>query len=300
MKNDDGSGTGANPRRKTGGEACDADIRARRRYAYFRRKYSGGRSVVARAVDYVALRLIILAAAYLFFLPRFGNWSTALLLAGIALGIAMLVLRMMREIALERFVRREIKRIRKTLLCDRLMLADVQTVGGLSGRLCPQTERAVVLQRALPVDAEALLALVRTYRGYGKLHVFSCTEYADSAVAFSMRANGLLELHAPEELLSAAVRAGMEPPMEAVYAYIEAEQRDERKRRRLQRMRVSPFAAARAKKYLLAALVLTGASFLTRYALYYRMLAGLCAVVAACGAAMARGARTLQGAGDIG
>ena len=299
MKNDGDCKYGFGRRRPAQAEG-EAPSAARRCEAYFRRKYSGGRSAFARVVDYIVLRLIVFVCAYLFFAPKFEKRGTAFLLAAIALGIAMLVLRLAREIAFDRFVGRETARIRKILLQDKLLLADVQTVAGLAGGLCPMSERAVVLQRALAVDADALLSLVRSHRGYGRLHVFSCTAFDRTATEFAMRANGMLLLHEPEELMKAASKAGMSPPQEAVYAFIETEQQNYRKQRRRQRQRFSPFAAVSAKKYLFTALILIGASFLTRYTLYYRMLAGLCVTIAACSAALTRQARTLPDANNIG
>lgn len=70
-----------------------------------------------------------------------------------------------------------------------------------------------------------------------------------------------------------------------MHAYIAAQlQQHPRPRARLQELLSGAGAATRAKKYLLTGLVLLAASFLTRYTLYYRMLAGLCLTIAAAGA----------------
>ena len=278
----------------------DATEAAKRRTAYFRRKYCGGRGPFARIVDDIGLRLIVLIGAYLYFAPRFEKPATAVLLSGIVLGIVTLLLRIVREISLERFIRKEMRRISRTLLCDRLLLTDMQTVAALAGGLCPQEERAVVLQRALPADADALLALIRARRGCGKLHVFACAGFDRSAEAFAARANGLLVLHEQKELLDAAERAGMTPPQNAIDAYIEAELKRERERRKAQRLRASPFLRGPAKRYLVTALILLCVSFFTRYMLYYRMLAGLCMTIAAYRAIGMRRERTLPNALDIG
>lgn len=298
---DCGQGTNGGTRHVYAATQAEAERqRAWRREAYFRRAFSGGRSLFARVADGVGLRLIVLGAAYLAFAPRFSSRLTALLLATITLGIASLVMRIAREILFERFVTREKKRIARMLLSDRLLLADMQTVAGLAGALCPQNERTVVLQRAMPVNADALLALVRARRACGKLHVFTCTSFDRSAEAFAARSNGRLVLHGSDELISAALDAGMEPSQREIFDYIEAESCVARKRRHAASDHRSPFVFGSVKKYLLVALLLGGASFLTRYPLYYRMLAGLCMTIAAIGATFMRAPRTHRSVHDIG
>lgn len=250
--------------------------------AYYTRKYYGGRNTFARVLDYMVLRGIAFICAYLFFLPRFSKQSTVLLLSGIALGILMLVLRMGRQIRFERFTKKETARIRRILLTDKLLLADQPTlISFVSGR-CPLGETPIVLAQAQDTSADSLLKALRTYKGSGHLHVFTCVGYDRSARAFAGRMWEHMTLHEPEELLRAARLAGMEPDNGQVEAWIVQQQRNLRKKRQSTRIKASPFAAGGAKKYVMTGLVLMGLSFFTRYTLYYRMLAGLCMSIAAC------------------
>lgn len=248
---------------------------------YMRKRMSGGRGAFARAVDYVVLRLLAFAAAYLLFLPRFESRATAVLLSAIVLALFMLVLHMANEIRYARFSSRELIRVRRQLLQDALLLLDMQTLLPLVSARCPEETTPVVLQRALPVDANQLLALVRTHRNCGELHVFSCSAYDETAKTFALRTNGLLALHAPEELYSAASDAGMQPSEDDAKKSILAQAKRERRQRR--GVPALDLAVGGARKYALIALVLTGLSFATDYALYYRMLAGFCMTLAAIG-----------------
>lgn len=250
--------------------------------SYMRGKLCGGKNRFARALDYVALRLILFISAYYLYLPRFASRPRAMLLAAITLAMAMLLLHLGGEIRYERFCQRELTRVRKLLLQDRLSMLDMQSAIPLVSSLCPVGATPVVLQRALPVNADALLAIRRTHAACGELHVFSCTPYDEAARAYAARTNGLLVLHAPDELLSAALRADMRPSDDEVYEAIAAQLAYEKTRRR--RRLPTPFATGGACKYALLALLLTALSFLTSYALYYRLLAGLCMTVAALGA----------------
>ena len=90
---------------------------------YFKRLRYGGRSAPARALDYVALRLILLVAAFLFFRLRMDTVHAAIL-ALIALAAATLLLHAAREAAMARFVRAETLRIRRLLVCEQLPYLD--------------------------------------------------------------------------------------------------------------------------------------------------------------------------------
>ena len=230
-------------------------------------------------MDYIALRLILFAAAYLLYLPKFEKRATVLLLAAVTLAIAMLTLHLFHAVRYERFCEREWNRIRRQLLCDRLLLLPMQLAIPLVSSLCPPETTPVVLQRALPVDANALLAVVRTHGGCGELHIFTCTAYDDTAKAFAARTNGMLVLHPASELQAAAEEASMRPDDEAVFSAILSELSNEKKHRRNGGFR--QFVTGSALKYFLIAAGLFALSFITDYALYYRLLSGLCMSFAA-------------------
>lgn len=245
---------------------------------YMQKKAAGGRSGFARAVDYVALRLLLFIAAYLLYLPRFSNRATVFLLSAITLGIAMLVLHLIHAVRYERFCEKEWERVRKQLLCDMLMLMPMQRAIPLVSALCPQNATPVVLQRALPVDANALLAIVRTHANCGELHVFSCTEYDETAKAFAARTNGMLTLHSSAVLHVAAAEAGVQPDDEAVYNAIRSQIAYGRNRGRGVGFQL---LAVGARKYFYIAMLLFALSFFVDYALYYRLLSGACMSAAA-------------------
>ncbi|MDO4572026.1 MAG: hypothetical protein Q4C13_01555, partial [Clostridia bacterium] len=89
-----------------------------------------------------------------------------------------------------------------------------------------------------------------------------------------LAAQAELELIPPEKLIEAAERQGLRPDMDAVFAHILREEAQRKQRK--SRLGGLSFRPGAAKKYLVTALLLFALSFLSRYALYYRMLAALC------------------------
>ena len=256
-----------------------------RLYRWLQRKRCGGRTLFARALDYVTLRAVLFFAAYLFFRARFPARGTALLLAAIFLAICMLVLRVYREISFARFRDQEMGRLRERAFADRLLLLEMPILLPIVSTLCPIGETPVVLQRALPVNADSILALLRTHRGCGRLHVFSCSPFEASATALAARMEALVALHAPTELFCAARKAGITVEPDEFSAFLHACVVP--KRTRAARRFHAPDATG-ARKYALVALLLFGLSFLTDYTLYYRLLSGVCMSIAAAGGAMRR------------
>ena len=253
---------------------------------YFKRRRYGGRSALARALDYAALRLILFAAVFLCLRAEVGA-ARAAVLALIALCAASLLLRALREALMARFVRAELLRIRALLLCERLPYLD-EADFLLLCRRASGCEEPAAMQRAEPLGADALLPLLR--RPGGETAVCASAGFTAAAQAFAARAPRRARLIGPEELAAAAQPDDpFYPDDGAVEAYI-ASQRPARAalRVRLRQAADALRTAGEGKKYLLLAALLLLASFLTRYALYYRMLAGLCLAIAAAGAFAAR------------
>lgn len=253
---------------------------------YFKRLRYGGRSAPARALDYVALRLILLVAAFLFFRLRMDTVHAAIL-ALIALAAATLLLHAAREAAMARFVRAETLRIRRLLVCEQLPYLDPADFLLLCRRACGPGSPAA-LQRAEPVGADALLPLLRA--ATGPVSVCSSSGFTPAAEAFVRRAPHRAELIGPAALAAAAKENDpFWPGDEAVHAYIASQCA---RRAPLRVLVVQAAAGLRAggavKKYLLTAAVLLFASCLTRFALYYRMLAGLCITLAAVSVMLSR------------
>ncbi len=234
---------------------------------YFRRGCAGGRGGFARAVDYAALRFFLLAGAWLFFRQRVTGAGWALLLAVLTLLLAMVLLRILRELRLERYTRRETSRIRRQLTAQSLLLMERARLLALARPLANGEPRLIL--SAEPLGADALLPLARRRSAVA---VVAPAGYTPAAVAFARRTG--LRLIPQSALLDEAARQGLTPENEAILAHILCEE----EQRRAQRTRLGglPFVQGCAKKYLATALALFALSFLSRYALYYRLLATLC------------------------
>ncbi len=243
---------------------------------YYAERCSGGKRTLARVLDYVALRLILLLAAVMFFRVKGFAAGEAVFLGVIVLSIGMLLLHLVHAVRYDAFVRRENRRIRQEILLRRMMLLPHEA---FLERIRPLAEepRVFGIQCATPADANSLLQILRFSDGTSAIAVFSTAGYTKEAQDFAGAAPVKLHLYGTETLEASALLLA-EVNVSEIHDYIEAalQKRKERKRR----LQAQPFVSGSAAKYFLIAALLTGASFLTRYALYYRMLAGLCSTIA--------------------
>lgn len=246
---------------------------------YFKQRRYGGRNLLARTLDYIALRFILFAAAFLFFRLHLDTPRSALL-AALSVLIVSLLLHVAREITMARFIKKEMIRIRRFLMREKLMFLPEPAFLELCRR-CGGVEDPIPLQRAEPVGADALLPLLRQSQDRPPV-ICSSAGFTPAAEAFVLRSPHRTRLIGPDALVAAAGQSdALWPDDEAVHAYIAAEQRRGANARRRLGELLRTGAGTYGKKYALTAGVLLLLSFFTRYTLYYRMLAGLCLSIAA-------------------
>lgn len=250
---------------------------------YFRRQFAGGRRLPGRILDYIALRAILFLACYLMLRQQLPEGHAAWLLAAISLIAASLLIRILREALYARFKARERKRLLRQVLLDRLMLLPTNEFLRLCDTILEFGRIPCPLQCAEPADRDAVLRFARA-AGDRPISLFSTAGFTKGAEAFAARGDIDVRLVPVEKLLTAAERSRACPTEEELEAEIVRLASAGRVKRR--RAAAQPLTGVRVNKYLLTAALLTGASFLAGYALYYRLLAGLCMLLALLSAAL--------------
>ncbi len=263
----------------------------RQKNAYLMRLASG-RGAFARAADDIAIRLIVLAASYLYLKSRVPDAGMTLLLSLCLTWIAGLMLRLYAMIVNKRRIARVRGRIAERLLDEKFLLLPGEVFEPLLQKLAGGGT-PVLIQQNRPADADMILAAYRARTGNGPMVVFATGGYTECARALALRMPDKITLVPQEKLRKLACGGSLRVSERELEAYIEAERALEKTRRR--KKGELPFLAGMPKKYVLTALALTLISFLPGYALYYRMLAGLCMSIAAAGALIGRGRNAERG-----
>ncbi len=251
---------------------------------HYKRRFCHGRSFIARAVDFLALRVITLAACYLWFTTLIDNTVMAAVLSATALVTISVAVEIIKSFRFERFVRKERRRVAERLFRERLLilpregfLAVVRAyLQARPGRF-PEDSLVYTVQSAFPVSPDTVLRAHRAAerRGLASAVIFSATAASPEAVALAKRYDGVsIAFVTPDDLLCDGSAADFLPDDTAIDEDILSAARAERARRRQKAS--APFAEGRMRRYVLVALALFALSFFVEYTLYYRLLSAAC------------------------
>ncbi|HWR22285.1 MAG TPA: hypothetical protein VN366_02310 [Feifaniaceae bacterium] len=254
---------------------------------YYKQRQHGGRGAAARVADGVVLRVVFAAGCYLWFRHNVANEMVVILLTALTTFLFLVAMRLYRQLSFDKFVQKEKERLTDVVLCERLMLLPEEEFFALSRRiveLLPGFENAhlTCIQRASQLGEDDILAAFHAAQKEGaeQMVLISLSNCRDQALALLGRLPVRVELvPIPMLLRMARQLEGYAVTDEDVETHIRSLMGAQRARR--ERMQAEPFGAKHAKKYLVCAVVLTLSSFITGYALYYRLLAGVCLLLSA-------------------
>ncbi|OQB24099.1 MAG: hypothetical protein BWY11_01377 [Firmicutes bacterium ADurb.Bin182] len=261
---------------------------------YYKKKMYRGRSVIARAFDFFALRLVFAASCYLWFLYMVHNKVLSIILTVIALLMFCVAAQLISSIRLDKFIAKEHRRLQHDCLSEQMILMPRSEFYSLAKRCAPLLDGMKIVQNELtmdmqpcllytvqqvtPVDSNVLLKAYQAARRrfLSKILLFSSSEITADAKAFSKRLNEVkFRLVEPKVIFEYAEKLGLFADTGQMEEKILKEQ--ETAKQKLRTAQALPFSAGRAGRYLIAAAALFALSFATEYTLYYRMIAGACA-----------------------
>ncbi|HWQ57977.1 MAG TPA: hypothetical protein VN540_03080 [Clostridia bacterium] len=252
--------------------------------SYYKRRLYKGRTALARAVDFFALRLVMLAAAYLWFSTAVESVLMAIVLSLTATLTASVAAELIKSIRLERFIARERKALASKLFRERL----VQLTQGEFYELV----RGYVIEHKADFDPECLVCTVQSAapvseddvlracrmaksRGTSLVSIFTCSSVSREASALAARIEGMeVGFVTADELTAHGEANRLLPGDEAVDAAVLAEAERERERRK--KSVSKPFERWRMRRYIFVAIGLFALSFFVEQALYFRLLSAAC------------------------
>lgn len=252
---------------------------------YYKRRFYSGRGAFARAADFIALRLILFTAFYMWFSFNTDSALAAAVLSAASLGAVCVFAELVKAVRLERFTEKENSRIAKRLFIEGLCILRRSEFMGIIREHIRQnradfSEECLIyaVQTASPVTEEAVLKAYRAAqeREKTKLIIFSASTVGEAARALADRCSSIDIAFVDADALSLSAKM---PSLSDVHAYILAHSA---KVKSLRRKRASTaLGTHRAVRYGLVAAALFVLSFFVSYSLYYRSLATASAGLAA-------------------
>ncbi len=244
---------------------------------YYKRRFYSGRGAFARAADFIALRLILFIAFYLWFSFNTPSALISVVLSAASLGAICVLAELIKAVRLERFIEKENADIARRLFIEGLCMLPRDEFMGIIREHIRQNKAdfgtkclIYAVQTASPIDEETVLRAYRASRerGAARLAIFSASTVSEAARAIASRCDGIDVVFTDAKALSLSAQL---PDLADVHAYILTRSAENRRTRR--KRASNALGAGRAVRYALCAAVLFTLSFFVSYSLYYRSLA---------------------------
>lgn len=248
---------------------------------YYKRRLYGGRGFLARSVDFVFLRAVVLGAGYLFFASKTESTALRWILSVTLLGLICVCAELFKSIRLDTFKQRERARIQQDYAREQLLLLPGREYAALARSYALANKEAYPpdclvfpMQKSAPVQKDAILALLRIarYRGCSQVALFSVSPVSEDAAPLLDSTPITVQPQGFAVLGAMANERGLLLDENGIDLRI-LEIADAKKKKRKAK---APFAPERVKRYLLVAAGLFAFSFFAPYALYYRLMAIVC------------------------
>lgn len=254
------------------------------------------KSRLALRLDTLMLCCAAFFISYLWFLSSVQNQMLSILLSLVAAGMFLVAHLAYRSMKLDKFITRYTKELYETALQEHMLLMSQQQAQelllrdhnlrqfkALPGAFCAERKLyAVLLQHPNePVAPSQLLSLYRLAieEDCNELHLYSTADYREETRALSKQFVEVAPLlHEPNELTALAGEAHLLPTDEAVHRAIE--EHILARQRKKKAVRRGMLVSANTKRFLICALVIMAASWVTGYRVYYPMMASVCLCLA--------------------
>ena len=247
---------------------------------YYRERLSHGRSAFARCVDAAALRLLIFAAAYIWFRGMSLTGYLSAFLSAIVVALASIAIKLIQELRFEKIIARE----RNIIACEeaksRLAIMPAEQLLSAANRIIREdgeneTVHIALIQRLSPVVADDVAKCYREARdeGLSEACMFSSSDIAPEAISFAERLPDIsIRLYDAKALIE---RGGIAEEISDDEIDDIISQRMEKRRLRMRRFREGAFSRSRIKPYLILGGLFFLLSFVSDGGLYLRALASL-------------------------
>jgi len=254
---------------------------------YFRAKLHGGKSPLARVLDFLSLRLILFLCLFLYFSGLKAGGLLSCLLSAFGILLFTVASALVNSIRLDRLKVSELKNLQKDCAMEALSLLP-ETVfhktvleHTKSRYYGEENEKPyfLILQKTEAVKKDALLEGLRKAmeEGCEKIVLFSLSALSPEAEDFARSSEMLFFVESQNFFLHMAEKEKLLLDEEALLHRLEAKLQAQKERQKSLR---NPFLRPRAKKYAILSFTLLLSSFFTVYPLYYRMMAAACAMFA--------------------
>ena len=261
---------------------------------YYRKKMNGGRSIIARAVDFIMLRAVVLVTLFIVMLQWSHSLTVSISVSVLITVAVSLILYVHRQKKAEKFFDKDMQRIREKCMLENLTLMNLNEYMEYMGHIFPGMEhveptgngflaeykafRMVVLHNH-PSDSLSASQAVDAYRlgkGAEKIALVSICDFTNDAKKFAESVS--MTLISGREVLHIADEKGL--LMDRQGAETRAQQEMKETVVSMESVRRSAFSRTKVKAYIFCGLVCMIWPLFGVWRIYYPIIAALCFTLA--------------------
>ncbi len=263
---------------------------------YYKKKIYGGRSIAARVMDFVLLRLFLLFIIFVFVLYLSLSTTVALLMSIFLTAAFSLALSAYNKKKAERFIIKDLQRIKRKCLLEKLtfMNADdyaeyinkmhggrikniVHNGDGFFGDYDGKIVYAFHNHPSCECGVSDVLKVIRIMGDDKEVLILSLSEFSDDARKMC-KSIGNVQLTDGEGVLETADKVGMLPDQDEAEKNAEKEMRDAVVT--LRQIEKSAFKRSKIKGYIICGIVIMCWPLVTGFRIYYPIIAVICFIMA--------------------
>jgi len=269
----------------------DKDIRL-----YSKRKMYSDRSALARIVDIVFLRVLILMGTFFILLVNTRNFTASVIVSILITVAVSAALSLWKKRRKKKVLMSEMQRIKRKCLLETLTLKDTDAFIAyanelLSGVRITHIEGAKAFGRyngnpicvlhnhpAQAVGVEMILGVFRRFKKDGRITIVSLAALDENAEAFAAHIPAELNCICGEELLALAEEKGMMPSEQQAQELAREEMRAEALT--IEKIRKNATQKAKTKGYVICGVLVMAWPLVTGFRFYHPLIAAACFALA--------------------
>ncbi len=264
---------------------------------YYKKKVYGGRSTVARILDFIALRAFLLFFLFIIILYLSLSVIVSLLMSiflTIAISIAFVLISRRKT---QRYIKKDILRLKQKCMLEKLTFMNANEYSQYINRMLDNSIKDIALvddgftgfyKESLiyvfhnhPSKEYGVVEILKIYRDYKdskKIIILSLSEFSEDAKKMCRSLPIEIELVGGEKILKLAEKASLLPDEQAAEKSAEEEMRETIVT--LETLRKSALSKVKVKGYVICGIVIMCWPLITGFRIYYPIIAVACFVLA--------------------
>lgn len=265
---------------------------------YYKKKLYGGRSLIARASDFIMLRVFLLFFIFIIVLYLSLSAIVALLISiFLTTAISLLILVMNRK-KVEKYITNDLKRLKQKCLLEKLTLMDVKeyidyinalfegkigdielTSDGFHGRIDDDIIRVFHNHPSSECGVPEVLGIYRLFGDNKNITILSLSEFSADAIKMCCALPVKVDTVGGKKILEMAEKAGMLPDEDEAQANAVREMNETAIT--FEDAKNAALAKTKVKGYIICGIIIMCWPLVTGFRIYYPVIAVVCFVLAA-------------------